>query len=80
MGGVFGNGQDGKRSIDLGSFQVTVENPFVFVGTHVYFSHLGAALQTMKDQCCGVFDSCIGGNTNVLGDKGSAVTVTVRGR
>jgi hypothetical protein len=65
------------ETIHTGSFSVLVSNGFVFESTHVSFSSLAQALQTMKDQCCGSFLSCIGGTTQVLGDSGLPIDVIV---
>jgi len=66
-----------STNIFFESFSSTISNGFLFESTHIGFSNLAQALQSMKDQCCGSFSTCIGGSTNVLGDTGLPVSVNV---
>jgi hypothetical protein len=71
IGSVFEGFDTAKGTV--GSFHFELDNTNPFKATHIAFPVLAQALQEYRDQCCGVFDHCIGGNTQVAGDTGLKV-------
>jgi hypothetical protein len=59
----------------VGTFQFQLVNEDLIKATHISFSTVAEALETYSEQCCGQFEQCIGGSTQVAGDTGLKVTL-----
>jgi hypothetical protein len=60
----------------LGSYQICMQDAFLFAGTHIALSDISSALQTIVDQCCAGQTVCQGGQTTLTGDTGLSVDLS----
>ncbi|KAF7548110.1 hypothetical protein G7Z17_g7269 [Cylindrodendrum hubeiense] len=70
-------GGDNNFIFGLDTAQVEIANPFIFESTTVTFATISAAVQQIKDRCCGVFPTCIGATSQVQGDTGLSVNLII---